>query len=394
MILFNETLHFEKLNEFSMQLLQILPIVVHFPQYYSVQQVVVVAVYRSPQLALTSFSNLLSQRLLPLINHWQNICSVIVIGDFNVDFLDKRHFIFPIPLKQFVSSPTCITGSLLDHVYWSGKSADICCRVTGCYWSDHFFVNIRLGIGSSSMTSWPISHMAISHSQNPHAQCSMLKNTVPVEHIASRPSENSSAISSADFAFHQGIKKQQPIIQNLSAMDQSCDNAMPRIDIRPIVTYNDIAERFDHIMGNQIFVTLRISINHLLHELGLHKMPVRPDGHCLLYSWEIATGTSLEHLKQMIMFEHSSDPRYENAGVSAAELQTYITTNTFDLQSIDAVVDMLSNAFAATVYIIDGTDELSTSTWKIFPRSVTHTHPIFLLKTGSHYDALVCNQAK
>ena len=382
----NQTLDFHKLDDFSNQLLQLLPVHVHFPQHYAIQEVVIVAVYRSPQLRIASFTNLLSQSLFPLINHWQSICPIIVIGDFNLDLLDKRHFVGPIPLKQFVSSPTCITGSLLDHVYFSGKSTDICCRVTGCFWSDHFLVHTVLGPGSSLITNWPVSHTPI-HSQDPHARSNVLNRTIRMKRSASGPSENASTFTCA---FPNVPETTNP---SIFAMDQSY-STMHRVANLPIVTYNDIAQRFDHIMSNQMFVTLPLSTNHLLQELGLHKIPVRPDGHCLLYSWEIATGTSIEHLKQMIMFEHSNDPCYENASVTAAELQTYITTNTFDLQSIDAVVDMLSNAFAATVYIIDSNDEHSTNAWKISPRSDTHTHPIFLLKIGSHYDALVCNQAE
>lgn len=390
MILLNQTLHFEKLQDFSMQLLQILPVLVHCPEHFTIQQIVIIAVYRSPQLPLSLFSKLLSERLLPLVNRWQNVCPVVVIGDFNVDLLDKHHFILPISLKQFVSSPTCITGSLLDHVYWSGSSTDIYCRVTGCYWSDHFFVHTRLGPGSSLQRNWPILHVPIDGVDRV-AQSNRLHRTVRAKEIALMPSENSLRISSSHSAVQHPIDKQPQIITDQSTIDRLHHNTITEKN-QPIITYNDIAKRFDHVMNDQILVALPISINELLQQLELRKIPVRPDGHCLLYSWEIATGTSVEHLKQMIIFEHSADPRYENAGVSAAELHMYIASNTFDLESIDAVLDMLSNAFGATVYILDRNDDQTTNAWKISPRSVARANPIFLLKTANHYDALVCSQ--
>ena len=123
MIFCNEDIVYEHLDSYSSDTVQMLTLLLEFPHQYTLNKLVAVTIYRSPQLPVACFRDILNVRLLPIINCWLDKCPVIIVGDFNMDLLDKKHSITtPLLLNQFVSSPTCIAGSLMDDFYWSGHS--------------------------------------------------------------------------------------------------------------------------------------------------------------------------------------------------------------------------------------------------------------------------------
>jgi len=159
------------------------------------------------------------------------------------------------------------------------------------------------------------------------------------------------------------------------------------------VYYNTIAQRLNDIM--HLYHSFSIQIDEFLTTYGLVKLPVRPDGHCLLHAWEIATGTKFDIIKENIRNEYKSNRQYQQSTISSAELNQYLNNNKYDLPSVDAVVEMLCNAFNVTVFIIDSTNVQTTDTWKFSPvsQNIDLRNTVFLLKCRKHYDALVCNNS-
>ena len=71
--------------------------------------------------------------------------------------------------------------------------------------------------------------------------------------------------------------------------------------------YNTIATQFDAIMNHQIALHLPVTASDLIHQLQFHKSLSRPDGHCLLHTWDISTGNHIDNIKQMIVDEFSAN---------------------------------------------------------------------------------------
>jgi len=66
-----------------------------------------------------------------------------------------------------------------------------------------------------------------------------------------------------------------------------------------------------------------------------------------------------------------------------------VNDNKYDLQSVDAVVNNLCNAFKITAYIIHNSHLTQTTVTKISPEGNVSERSIFILKSASHYDALI-----
>lgn len=130
--------------------------------------IIVIGIYRSPALSMASFHNQLLQFVVPIIDNSHHRLPVLILGDFNVSTLTAGRL--PIPYSQYISAPACITGSLLDHVYWSGVSTVITTDVIGCYFSDHFIVSVVI----DETVSIPNNEPLIPTSSLLHLQCRLL----------------------------------------------------------------------------------------------------------------------------------------------------------------------------------------------------------------------------
>ena len=135
------------------------------------------------------------------------------------------------------------------------------------------------------------------------------------------------------------------------------------------------------------------------HNLNIRK--VRGDGHCLLYAWAKGTDVSIREVKQQSIVEFNvNQDNYIQAGIQLQELQRYIQDRTYTLNLVDAVLEMLTNAFHKTAFII-GQKYYYTDARNIVAapgvteiRRIQHFHcqtfdsRVLLLKSGDHYDGL------
>ena len=100
----------------------------------------VVAVYRRPQLPLSTFLPLLDD-YLSRIPHQE--IPTVVLGDFNEDLLSTAHSSRVVTLmtskgfSQLVKLPTTDSGSLLDHIYYNHIATSTFIDVVDTYYSDH-----------------------------------------------------------------------------------------------------------------------------------------------------------------------------------------------------------------------------------------------------------------
>ena len=100
----------------------------------------VVAVYRRPQLPLSTFLPLLDD-YLSRISHQE--IPTVVLGDFNEDLLSTACSSRVVTLmtskgfSQLVKLPTTDSGSLLDHIYYNRTATSTFVDVVDTYYSDH-----------------------------------------------------------------------------------------------------------------------------------------------------------------------------------------------------------------------------------------------------------------
>jgi hypothetical protein len=98
----------------------------------------IVGLYSSPK---TSFVELLSvlQRVIEKIGHFRP-CNVMIVGDFNIDFLrcpTNTVTTFLKDYRQCITCPTTDYGSLLDHLYTNIDNEKLKINVLESYFSDH-----------------------------------------------------------------------------------------------------------------------------------------------------------------------------------------------------------------------------------------------------------------
>ena len=106
-------------------------------------QICIIAVYRRPQLPLTTFLPLFTDYLrhLPLSD-----IPTIILGDFNENVLSSSHasllsrFMSSHGFSQLLTVPTTDQGTLLDHIYYNRSDAQpgvVQVDVVDTYYSDH-----------------------------------------------------------------------------------------------------------------------------------------------------------------------------------------------------------------------------------------------------------------
>ena len=103
-------------------------------------QMLIVGVYRRPQLPMTHFISMLSQYLGNLSH---SSMPTVIIGDFNEDLLSSsnssvlQQFMTSSGFQQLVCTPTTDQGSLLDHIYYNQSRQLPVVDVVDTYYSDH-----------------------------------------------------------------------------------------------------------------------------------------------------------------------------------------------------------------------------------------------------------------
>ena len=117
------------------------------------QQLCIVAVYRRPQLPLSTFIPLFSD-YLGLLPH--SAIPTIILGDFNDNQLSLSptsalsKYMTSLGFSQLVTMPTTDQGSLLDHIYYNQSNAALV-DVVDTYYSDHSacFISIPTSTANS-----------------------------------------------------------------------------------------------------------------------------------------------------------------------------------------------------------------------------------------------------
>lgn len=125
------------------------PVICHPPQLEVVsitaistqsgRKISISAVYKCPQQQLAAFLTLFDNYLADL----PQSTPTIVLGDFNEDLLSRSSSSRLLQLmssrgfSQLVQGPTTDSGSMLDHIYYSGSTDNTFVDVVDTYYSDH-----------------------------------------------------------------------------------------------------------------------------------------------------------------------------------------------------------------------------------------------------------------
>lgn len=99
----------------------------------------IVSLYRPNHVNMTSLKNTL-QLVLNKCQTKGGLC--LLIGDFNIDFLQKRDsvvskFCSERQFRQIISGATHVSGSLLDHIYINNEIIHYFSGIIPTYYSDH-----------------------------------------------------------------------------------------------------------------------------------------------------------------------------------------------------------------------------------------------------------------
>jgi len=144
-----------------------------------------------------------------------------------------------------------------------------------------------------------------------------------------------------------------------------------------------------------------LTVEEFLKQRNLAIHRVLGDGHCLLHSWCRATNSSMKEVKRRLLKEYNEYQReYEQADISLDDLKHYLRDRSYQLNSVDAVIEMLSNAFEVTVFIVgqkydysdpdptpvDGKMEIK----RIGSQAATRS--ILLHKDAAHYNCIESNR--
>jgi len=467
MVSLSNDLKYKEILRLTSMDIQILALRIEMPQKSIFKELILVAVYRSPSSPYSSFVTTIHKHVNPLLSKADSNCPLIILGDFNVNLLDPKHRNPFLNCPQYVKDATHNSGSLLDHIYWTGNSALLKYEIIGSYWSDHSIVATHINYSDISHLSLsqniincetnivPNTHDKLSSSVSflntgQHSPTETLRD---IEHditdrneninltskYSSKPSidirlqrmsltddedcfvtTNSSVptcytpayICESSTSFQSKILHSAcPVNVRLNRMsipeDDDCNISYESVRLSRMsiaeddecmisftpMTYNNydsLASHFDELMGTRTQLLLSLETSDFLSQLQLSKHNSPPDGHCLLHTWEVSTGTHIEIIKQSILEEFLNRRQfYESSLVTQVELEFYIKDNKYDLQSVDAVVNILSNAFKVTVFIIHNSHLFQTTVTKISPEGNISEKAIFILKSANHYDALI-----
>jgi len=155
-------------------------------------------------------------------------------------------------------------------------------------------------------------------------------------------------------------------------------------------------------LGDHVHLDLAVPVQDFIqqHSLRVHKAP--GNGHCLLYAWATSTKVPVKQIKRQLLDEYNDNAgNYQQAGIEIAELDHYVRDTGYGLNSVDAVLNILCNAYHVTAFVI-GQEFIYNDQNNIIPvpgimeiRRISAQHsqpitlPVLLLKTGDHYDCIV-----
>jgi len=123
------------------------------PEKSTFKQLILIALYRSPSSPFSTFATMIHKHITPLLSTTNSNNPVSILGEFNVNLLDPKHRDILINCPQYVKEATHNSGSLLDHVYWTGNSNLIRYEIIGCYWSDNSIVATHISYQDMSQLS-------------------------------------------------------------------------------------------------------------------------------------------------------------------------------------------------------------------------------------------------
>jgi len=154
-------------------------------------------------------------------------------------------------------------------------------------------------------------------------------------------------------------------------------------------------------LGDRVHLDLDVPVQDFIqqHSLRVHKAP--GNDHCLLYAWAASTKVPVKQLKRQVLDEYSANAgHYQQAGIDIAELERYIRDRNYRLNSVDAILNILCNAYHVTAFVIGQKFDYSDQNNVIPVPGVMEIRrisghqgqlvnpPVLLLKTGEHYDCI------
>ena len=114
-----------------------------------------------------------------------------------------------------------------------------------------------------------------------------------------------------------------------------------------------VCQFLDRALGTNLQLDLGVQIDDIIRQHHLKIRPAPSNGHCLLHAWAAATNVSVEVVKRVVIQEfNQNSARYMNASIDPRQLQSYISSRTYRLDAVDAVVDILCNATGIIAFVI------------------------------------------
>ena len=189
-------------------------------------------------------------------------------------------------------------------------------------------------------------------------------------------------------SYPEPMDTSSPIDGNDDDMESS--NAEFEMESSSAVSYVPTVEEICAV--DEEYIRFTITAADFIQHNHLRLVFAKSDGHCILHAWSIATGTSIDDIKQNIIDEylHHVD-RYSQFGVNEQELSCYLENHQFELQSVDTVINILSNSTKITAIVMEEHENGSTHFKIIRPNAGRSSATIILCRKAAHYDAVVWN---
>jgi len=231
-----------------------------------------------------------------------------------------------------VKSATHTKSAILDHVYWTGETDSIATEVVGCHWSDHNIVAVRIGdvvataAQNSSQVNRPPSTSTLFTSASSGARCRRPEQTLTT------PSKSSASSAVLPSSSTQSTALQQRTLPRILATCSFLDGALG---------------------PNRSHMDIDLPIEEFFHQYKLRVLKARGDRHCLLYSWIKSTRLPVNDINQQILAEYDvKSAMYQNACVDRRELERNVKDRNNMLNSVDAVLNVLCNAYQVTAFVV------------------------------------------
>ena len=164
---------------------------------------------------------------------------------------------------------------------------------------------------------------------------------------------------------------------------------------------------------DQMNITIAADYEEYLRIHKLEVIPAPPDGHCLMHSFSICTGISIDEIKDIIkteFYDHADD--YTPFGITHEQMHFYLNDNQYNLNSSDAVINILATATNTTVIVIGQRyriiddpeceggmryDPIANITEFQQIKSIRPQHDVpdkfvLLLKSAAHFDAIIVKE--